>query len=63
MTISMCSMSSVNPQPTVSGHKFRHLSPRAPRCPVHTVEENCQGDGGHSGSKNHGPPHAIDAQF
>ena len=61
MTISMCSMSSVNPQLTVSGHFSPFRS--APRCPVHTVEENCQGDGGHSGSKNHGPPHAIDAQF
>ena len=62
--MSTCCMSSVNQHPSWFPVTFnRHNLLRGPSCPVHAVEEHRQGTGGHASSKNHGPPHAIDAQF
>ena len=30
-------------------------------CPIHTIEQDSQGDCGHTSAKNHWPPHAINA--
>lgn len=32
-------------------------------CPIHTIKQDRQGDCGHTSSKNHRPPHAINAHL